>query len=388
LHRTWLTLLALAIAFSTSLARQDDAKQAAKPSGLKEEIQKLHKEMEDFGEKLSKEFQSAKEKKDKDEQEKIRDRFMKGLGDFVARVFDLAEKIAKDEHAVDAVLFGIGSDPTGKAIDRGVTILIRDHAAGAVIGKRLEALAESNQPKMADVFRAVIDKNADKNVQGSACLGLALHLMARADTITERAETEQLDKEAQATLKAEAEQLTKEAEAALATAVAKYADAKTATGTVGAEAKTILGLIIGKAALDIEGNDTDGKDFKLSDYKGKVVLIDFWASWCGPCMRLVPHNLALIKKMEGKPFAIVGVNLDEDKGKAKKAIADAQITWRSFHDDGGKIGKTWRVSAIPALFVIDAKGIMRHKWVGASNPKAIDEAIEALVKEAEKEGAK
>ena len=76
--------------------------------------------------------------------------------------------------------------------------------------------------------------------------------------------------------------------------------------------------------------DTEGKPIKLSDYKGKVVMLDFWGTWCGPCMQMVPHNVETAKKYEGKQFVIIGVNSDRDKEKLAERIKAEKITYRSF----------------------------------------------------------
>ena len=73
--------------------------------------------------------------------------------------------------------------------------------------------------------------------------------------------------------------------------------------------------------------------FKLSDYRGKVVMIAFWATWCSPCMKLIPHERELVTRLADKPFAIVGVNGDVDAQRIAQAVDTHEITWRSFHDE-------------------------------------------------------
>ncbi len=105
---------------------------------------------------------------------------------------------------------------------------------------------------------------------------------------------------------------------------------------------------------------------------------------------MYPHERSLVKKMTDKPFALVGVNSDKDREALKPALEKEQITWRSFWNGdkgtGGPISAEWGVHGWPTLYLIDHKGVIRHKWVGSPQGNILDEAIEKLVKEAEKDG--
>jgi len=102
---------------------------------------------------------------------------------------------------------------------------------------------------------------------------------------------------------------------------------------------------------------------------------------------MYPHERSLVKKLADKPFALVGVNSDRDLKELKDVLEKEQITWRSFWNGkegtGGPISAEWNVHGWPTLYVIDHKGVIRHKYVGSPGDKALDEAIEKLVKEAE-----
>ena len=98
-------------------------------------------------------------------------------------------------------------------------------------------------------------------------------------------------------------------------------------------------------------------------------------------MAMVPHERSLVKRLEGKPFVLLGINFDETKEKLKDVEKESQITWRSFWDGRvGPIGKQWNIGPIPKIYIIDAKGVIRYKDVEG---KEIDKAVDALVKEAE-----
>ena len=106
---------------------------------------------------------------------------------------------------------------------------------------------------------------------------------------------------------------------------------------------------------------------------------------------MFPHERSLVKRMaeEKKPFALVGVNSDRVLKEAKEKNEDQQITWRSFwcgeQGTQGPIPKKWAIRGWPTLFIIDHKGVIRHKFVGNPGDEKLDELINELVKEAEKD---
>jgi thiol-disulfide isomerase/thioredoxin len=132
---------------------------------------------------------------------------------------------------------------------------------------------------------------------------------------------------------------------------------------------------LGKPAPEITGIDLDDRPMKLSDYRGRVVLLNFWGTWCFPCMKLIPHELELVKSFQGQPFDIVGVNCDTDFPKARAAVVQTKMTWRSFRDqidDKLTITRQWKVVGYPCLYLIDHHGTIRKRWIG--NPPT-DELI-------------
>jgi peroxiredoxin len=111
---------------------------------------------------------------------------------------------------------------------------------------------------------------------------------------------------------------------------------------------------------------TDGQRVSMDDLAGKVVLIDFWATWCAPCREALPHMREIAKKFQGQPLVVLSVSLDNDEEKWKDFIAKNEMTWPQYRDGGftGPIAKMFGVEAIPHTFTIDADGVLQDEHIG------------------------
>lgn len=136
---------------------------------------------------------------------------------------------------------------------------------------------------------------------------------------------------------------------------------------------------IGTIAPDITIPDTSGKPFSLSALKGKYVLIDFWASWCGPCRRENPNVVAAYNKFKDKNFTILGVSLDDNKENWLDAIKKDQLVWKQVSDLKGWYGETpplYGFNAIPYNVLIDPDGkIIATLLTGESLNKKLEEVL-------------
>jgi len=113
----------------------------------------------------------------------------------------------------------------------------------------------------------------------------------------------------------------------------------------------------------------DGQHITMDSLAGKVVLIDFWATWCGPCREALPHIREIVHRFEGQPFVVLSISLDSDPEKWKSFINKNQMTWLQYRDGSfeGNISKLFGVNAIPATFTIDADGVLEDQHVGDAN---------------------
>ncbi|HXY51740.1 MAG TPA: redoxin domain-containing protein [Terriglobales bacterium] len=111
---------------------------------------------------------------------------------------------------------------------------------------------------------------------------------------------------------------------------------------------------------------TDGQRISMDELKGKVVLIDFWATWCAPCREALPHMRQIVKKFEGQPLVVLSVSLDDDEQKWRNFIVKNEMTWPQYRDGGftGPIARLFDVRAIPNTFTIDADGVLQDQRIG------------------------
>jgi len=115
----------------------------------------------------------------------------------------------------------------------------------------------------------------------------------------------------------------------------------------------------GEKAPDIAIANAQGKTVKLSSLKGKVVLIDFWASWCGPCREAMPGLRNLYAAYKAKGFEIYGISLDKKKQDWTKAIAEDKSNWIQVNEPGGwetPTARKWNIEKLPSSFLLDKEG--------------------------------
>jgi len=121
---------------------------------------------------------------------------------------------------------------------------------------------------------------------------------------------------------------------------------------------------IGKPAPDFVLQDESGKAWKLSDLKGKVVFVNFWATWCKPCRDEMPSMIALDTAMADKPFQMLAIVFNDDFHLAKSFAQRLGATFPVLSNPGQELTQAYMITGIPETFLIDADGILRHKFIG------------------------
>jgi thiol-disulfide isomerase/thioredoxin len=146
------------------------------------------------------------------------------------------------------------------------------------------------------------------------------------------------------------------------------------------EAKRIQSSLISGAEFpNFEAKDMIGQPLSLVQYKGKVVLIDFWATWCGPCVAELPNVLKTYEKYHPKGLEIIGISLDEDGQKLTTFIKEKNMPWQQFFDGQGwqnKLAVKFGVHSIPATYLLDGQGkIIGKDLRGEDLEKAVAKAL-------------
>ena len=131
--------------------------------------------------------------------------------------------------------------------------------------------------------------------------------------------------------------------------------------------------------MDIKFTSTEGKEIDLTAMKDKVVLVDFWATWCGPCVAEMPHVISTYEKYKDAGFEVVGISLDSDKSALEQFVAENEMTWPQYFDGRGwenDIAKEFGITGIPATFLIGKDG----KIAGSNlRGNALEEAVAGLL---------
>jgi thiol-disulfide isomerase/thioredoxin len=141
------------------------------------------------------------------------------------------------------------------------------------------------------------------------------------------------------------------------------------------------GLEIGQKFPGFQENDIRGASLSVDNYRGKITLIDFWATWCGPCMGEMPNVVATYQKYHHAGFEIVGVSLDADRNALINVTQNSGMTWQEYFDGRGwqnKLSTRYQIESIPANFLLDRHGVIIAKDLrGESLGTTVEKALAA-----------
>jgi len=133
---------------------------------------------------------------------------------------------------------------------------------------------------------------------------------------------------------------------------------------------------VGKAAPDFSGVDLDGRPIRLSDYKGHPVLLNFWASWCGPCRSEQPGLLTIASAYGPRGLVIIGVNVRDNLQQARIYRDEFHVPYRSIYDQAARLGHSYQIDAPPGSVFIDRSGVIQFKITGSLTEESFRRIID------------
>ena len=154
----------------------------------------------------------------------------------------------------------------------------------------------------------------------------------------------------------------------------------------GIVALCLLGLYIAgrrakpkTTALDFTVTDINGRKLSLSDYKGKVILLDFWATWCTPCRAEIPHFVEMQQKLGPQGFQVIGISMDDEAKPVREFSRDYKINYPVALGDDKLAQSFGGVLGLPVNFIIDRDGRIVGKYLGATETSVFDKAVGDLL---------
>jgi thiol-disulfide isomerase/thioredoxin len=322
-------------------------------------------------------IQEYKDAKSPEEAQKLIPKIQKNLlklprEDYAKKALALSKTMqTTDQGSFDALVFAMSMVSRGnnkEIMKEAVDIIVKDHSKNPKMISVLGFI--SSTPDGASILEKIATKTDDRNLAGLAWYAI----------------TENLQKEAGDVGPKQAEELNKRTEMIYEKLANDYADVSMGRGTIGDTIKAALfelqNLSVGKVAPEVLCLNIDGdKEDKLSNYKGKVVVLDIWATWCGPCKAMIPHEREMNEKLKGKPFAFISISGDDTKETLTSFLEKEKMPWVHWFADRKGILKDWNIRFYPTMYILDHKGVIRAKGLRGEE---LEKKVNELVVEAEK----
>lgn len=368
MHRVFIPgtlFLAIALLMSNNLGAQPDKKDAPQ-NKAQEALDKIGKELEE-------------------EAKKVKDVGQLGPK-YAPKFLAHAKAHAGDPSASMALLLVLRMTMPREKGPRAEALKIfrKDYLATPLVKSQMTELAEDPLDLDAlDLLREIAKDHPNKSVQALACKSLITSQKMGLEAIAKIKGSEKLRKQLSQALSEET--LTE----ILESAPGFQKNIKACHERLVGDLKGLVSYVaVGAPAPLLEAEDLGGKKVKLSDIKDKVVVVDFWATWCPPCRAMIPHTTKTVAKMKDRPFVFISVSADDTAEAVTKFQEKTKMPWPNWWvGNNGKTLEAWDVDAFPSIFVVDHKGTIRYSQKGADD-EVLDAEVEKIVKEAEADLAK
>ncbi len=391
------TLLAAIFAAAVSSgAYADDAKKIDDPKKAEtkadepkektrvEKLTDLRRDMANEQQVALKEYQAAEGEK----KQAALNKYMGIAPVYSLKMFKLAEENPKDDVGFDAAMNAFQMGGGGSTSKKAMELILANHIDSPKLKPMIPNLGSSGDAGLA-ALKTLSEKSKDKGVQGESLYYLGAATLENADYPRSGKPLSAEEQTAQF----------KDAETILHRAAKEFGDVKIVRGrkmpnqteeefmakqpTIAKEVDGQMfflnNLTIGKTMPDAASEDLDGKKVKISDYRGKVVVLDIWATWCGPCKAMIPHEREMTGKLKDKPFTFISLSADDKKETLTKFLDTEPMPWTHWWNGGARGGavEAYKVRFFPTVYVIDAKGVIRHKHLrGDDLEKAVEKMLE------------
>ena len=324
-------------------------------------------------------IQEYKDAKSPEEAQKLIPKIQQNLlklprEDFAKKALALSKTLkSSDQGSFDSLVFAMSMVARGsnkEIMKEAVDLIVKDHSKNPKMASVFGFISTS--PDGAAILEKIATKTEDRNIAGLAWYAITENLQQQTGEVGIK----------------QAEELNKRTEMIYEKLAKDYADVAMANGrgTIGSTIKAALfelqNLSIGKVAPEVLCLNIDGdKDDKLSNYKGKVVVLDIWATWCGPCKAMIPHEREMNEKLKGKPFAFISISGDDKKETLTAFLEKEKMPWTHWFADRKGILKDWNIRFYPTMYILDHKGVIRAKGLRGEE---LEKKVIELIAEAEK----
>ena len=322
-------------------------------------------------------FWTAYEKAVTDEEKEKAEKLMPDTDSYLGKIIELAERYPYNAFVAEAwveVFNRTWYEKGSEAREKALKILIKNYVMSAKLEKlHLMPIYRSRDELSLHLIRAILEKNPHRRVKGIITLGLAERHVDRKgsdDYSPEKALV--LFREVLRNYSdIEIEDVVNKKQITLGEIAQKYVHSLTQ-------------LALGQKAPQIVSKDLDGNVVRLSDHNGKVVILDIWATWCVPCVEMIPHERELVKRLQGKPFEFISISVDKEIATVRKFQRKESMPWTHWYNgDQGGILDDWNIIAYPTLIILDSNGVIRYRLEGKVSDEELDRAVDALIAEVE-----